>query len=434
MANQRMKELRERQAKLIADARAELDTLTEDSTAEERKAAEDRSDKIMEDHDALDSKYQREERLYLAEKAQEDREQDRKDAERNKKKPGAEDRNIDPDDDKDDTPSVDDVFAKSVRFGPSSLSREERAVFNKEIGGANLPPEIRAQSVGTDSQGGYTVPEGFLGEITKTMKDFGPMLDPGVTRVIETGSGNPIPWPTVDDTANSGSLTAENASSSTSGSDVTFGTKQLDAYVYRSGVVLVPTELMMDSFFDFEALLGELLGERLGRSGNTALTVGTGSSQPNGIVTAAGAGVTAAGAAAIAADELLDLEHSVNAAYRRSPRCRFQFADTTLKALRKLKDGQGNYLWQGADLRTGASPSLLGYPYSINDDVPAIATGNKTIVFGDHSRYIVRKVAGFQMIVMRERYAEALQTGFLSWNRIDGELADAAAIKTLQQA
>ena len=140
----------------------------------------------------------------------------------------------------------------------------------------------------------------------------------------------------------------------------------------------------------------------------------------------------AAAIAAITADEIIDLEHSVDPAYRQSPKARFMFNDTTLKTIRKLKDGQGQYLWNGGDLSKGISPTLLGYNYSINQAMASPATGNKTVIFGDHSKYFVRKVGAPIIGVMRERFWPDL--GIAGLIRLDGELADTAAvIPALQQ-
>ena len=133
-----------------------------------------------------------------------------------------------------------------------------------------------------------------------------------------------------------------------------------------------------------------------------------------------------------AADEIIDLQHSVNAAYRRSPQCRFMFRDTTLAVLRKLKDGQGNYLWQMGDVRVGAPDLIHGKPYSVNDDVPAIATGNKSVIFGDFSRYTVRKVGSPLIGTVRERFWP--KVGLAGLIRFDGDLVDANAVKALVQA
>lgn len=129
---------------------------------------------------------------------------------------------------------------------------------------------------------------------------------------------------------------------------------------------------------------------------------------------------------------MIDLQHSVNAAYRRSPKCRWMFRDTTLASIRKLKDGQGNYLWQMGDVRVGAPDLILGKPYSVNDDTPAIATGNKSVLFGDFGRYTVRKVGRPLIGTVRERFWPKI--GLAGLIRLDGELLDAGAVKALQQA
>jgi HK97 family phage major capsid protein len=208
----------------------------------------------------------------------------------------------------------------------------------------------------------------------------------------------------------------------------------LDAYKISSDIIRVSYELLQDSGFDMDAIIGEAFGERLGRKSNGFLTTGTGSSQPNGIVTAAALGKTAASATAITWDEIFDLFHSVDPAYRGSPKARFMFNDATLLVLRKLKDGDGNYLWQESNARTGEPATISGKPYSINQAMDSIATGNRTVVFGDFSKYIVRKAAGMQMLRLVERYGEFWQVGFIAMNRIDGELLDTAAVKHLIQA
>ncbi len=190
-------------------------------------------------------------------------------------------------------------------------------------------------------------------------------------------------------------------------------------------------ELTQDSAFNVETLLSGLLGERLGRIANSQLTVGTGTSAPNGVVTASTLGKTAAAAAAaaIAADEIIYLLHSVDPAYRQSPKVRFMFNDTTLAAIRKLKDGSGNYLWQMGDVTKGEPGTLLGYRYEINQAMASIATGQKVMLFGDFGKYFVRKVGGPAIGVLRERFWPDL--GIAGLIRFDGELGDTAAVKHL---
>jgi HK97 family phage major capsid protein len=213
---------------------------------------------------------------------------------------------------------------------------------------------------------------------------------------------------------------------------VTFGQKVLNASMCDTEFVRWSMELMQDSIFNIEQLLGELLGERLGRRANTELTTGDGSGDPNGIVTASSLGVTAASATALTADELIDLQHSVDPAYRQSPKARFMFSDSSLKVIRKLKDGEGRYLWDAGDFTKGVAGSLLGSPYSVNQAMASVASGTKPIVFGDMGKYYVRKVGSPIIGVMRERFWPDL--GIAGLIRFDGELGDTAAVKHLIMA
>lgn len=418
-----IKELREQQAVIATNARAKFDEIKDDTPAERAAEIEREFDAMMADHDKIGAKVERLRKLEAAESRAEEGDPRRpvgENVETSGEERGAQ-------------PEYGDVFAKAIRFGAATLNTEEREVLMQ--GRADIPKEVRAQSVGTDSAGGYTVPEDFSNEIDRAMADWGDMWNGDIVRVLTTSNGRDLPWPTVDDTTKTGRIKAENAAVDDDGTDdVVFGEKVLNAYVYDTGMVRIPLELLQDSAFAMEPLLDDLFGERLGRTANQLLTTGTGSGQPNGIATASALGVTAASATAITSDELLDLFHSVNAAYRRSPKCRWQFSDDTLKAVRKLKDGDGNYLWQQGDVRADSPDLLWGKPYSINDDMAAIATGNRSVIFGDHSRYVVRKVMGFQVMTLRERYAENFQVGMVGFKRFDGELLNTAAVKHLVQA
>jgi HK97 family phage major capsid protein len=411
-------ELREKMAKLATDARAELDKVTDKTDESQAKELEARFDSIMAEHDKVAQAVEREERLAKIEKQNLEA---RRPVDKQEAAAQAEARQK--------TPEYKEVFEKQLRYGVSSLDQEERTVL------MSGRAETRAQTSTTDASGGYTVPEGFSGEIDKAMAAWGPMWDGGITRELITSSGNPLPWPTVNDTANTGRIKAENAAVDDDGTDdVVFGEKVLNAYIYDTGIVRIPIELLQDSAFNIEGLMGELFGERLGRLANSVLTTGTGSSQPNGVVTASSAGKTAASATAITADELIDLFHSVDPAYRQSPSCRWMFNDSTLAAIRKLKDGQGNYLWQMGDVRSGEPDTFLGRGYSVNQAMASIATTNKTVLFGDFSKFVVRKVRNFEVLTLRERYAENFQIGMVGFKRFDSELLNTAAIKHLVQA
>lgn len=292
--------------------------------------------------------------------------------------------------------------------------------------------ESRAQSVGTDADGGYLVPEGFSNELEKSMLAFGGPRR--VARILRTASGNNIPWPTVNDTGNKGRLLAENAAITETA--VTFGSKTLGAYKYSSDSVLVSAELMADSAFNLANEVGAMLGERIGRITAEHFTTGDASSKPQGIVTGAGAGVTAASASAITADEIIDLVHSVDPSYRNGPSVGFMMHDNVVLAIRKLKDSDGQYLWQPG-LSASEPDRLLGFPVVVNQDMASsIATTAVTVLFGDMSKYIIRDAGTIRLYRLEERYRDNDQTGFVAFSRHDGLVLDAGTdpIKKLTQA
>jgi HK97 family phage major capsid protein len=187
-------------------------------------------------------------------------------------------------------------------------------------------------------------------------------------------------------------------------------------------------------WLDAEGFLRRKLGERVARIWNQHFTTGTGTNQPQGIVTGATTGVTAAAVADITFDELIDLEHSVDPAYRNSPRVRFMLSDAALKVLRKKKDGNNNYLWQPS-VQAGVASVLMGHGYTINNDMAAPATGVKSVLFGDfQAGYLIRTVKEFALIRLDERYADFGQVGFLGFARADATTQDASAYKALAQA
>lgn len=416
----------EERGRLVAEAREILDNVADDADDTAIADAEQRHDAVMKKVDELDKKIAREERMLAAENREEERRAGQRPLEDGRAPAGGgnEERS-----EEDVQAEYRDAFFDFLRAGAdqSNLTNEQRELLRQGF------IENRTQTAGTDAAGGYTVPTTLANFIVEAMLDWGPMYDGDITDEMITSSGNPFDIPTNDDTGNSAAALAEGTDLTDDGSgDLVFGEKSLSAYTYATPWLKVSWELMQDSAFNLEAFIARKLGERLGRLANAQLTIGDGAGDPNGIVTAAVVGKSAAAVGAIAADEMIDLQHSVNAAYRRSPKCRWMFRDTTLASIRKLKDGQGNYLWQMGDVRVGAPDLILGKPYSVNDDTPAIATGNKSVLFGDFGRYTVRKVGRPLIGTVRERFWPKI--GLAGLIRFDGELLDAGAVKALQQA
>ena len=419
----------QQRGELVAEARSILDAVPADADATAVAEAEQRHDAVMARLEALDKKIAREERLYQAEKAEEERRRQNRPNGRDGRAPASDEPEGEERSAEQRDAEYREAFIAMVREGGdnSGLTPEQRAMLRRGF------VENRTQTAGDNAAGGFTVPTTLAGFIVEAMKDWGPMYDPGITTEIVTSSGNPFDIPTNDDTGNTATLLTEGADLTDDNSgDLVFGEKNLGAFVYATPWLKISFELLQDSAFNLEAFVGRKIGERSGRIANNRLTVGTGTNMPQGIVPAAALGHTAASATAIASDELILLQHSVNAAYRRSPRCGWMFADTTLSAIRRLKDGQGNYLWQMGDVRVGAPDLILGKPYWVNDDVPAIATGNRTVLFGDMSAYIVRKVGSPLLGIVRERFWP--KVGMAGLVRFDGELTDSVAVKALRQA
>ncbi|WP_018265543.1 phage major capsid protein [Methylosinus sp. LW4] len=311
-----------------------------------------------------------------------------------------------------------EAFNAYLRFGMNGLNEEQRSIATARF---QNPQSGFQNALGTvpDTAGGYTVPEGFYGQLEDAQLAYGGMLENAF--VFDTSTGNALPIPTDNDTSNKGAILGENTQASSQ--DLTFGAVTLNAYTYSSKLVLISNQLLNDSAFNLDSFLANKLGVRIARILNDHTTTGDGASKPLGVVTAATLGVTAASASAVTADEFaIDLVHSVDPAYR--PNGKFMFADSTLKALKKLKDGEGQYLWTSG-LQFKEPDRLGGYPYIVNQSMDAYGSGKKPIAFGDFSKYFIRRVAGVQVLRLTERYADYNQTGFLAFQRWDGNLVDA---------
>lgn len=406
-----IKELREKQATIATNARSKFDEITDDTPAERAAEIEREFDAMMAEHDEIGTKVERLQRLEAAERSLDELDP-RAARGSDVRASGVEDAK---------PMEYGDAFHAFLRSGVQlgALAPEARAVIEK-----------RAQTT-TNSAGGYSIPETMLEEIIVAMKAWGPMYSGAPFRDIVTTGGNPMPFPTVDDTSVTAGAHTEGATmTDDGGKDVTFGTKQLDAYAFDTEWLRISKELMDDSFEALQAFISSLLGERLARIANAQLTTGTGSSAPNGIVTASSLGTTAASTSAITWDEILDLEHSVDPAYRAGPSVGYMMNDSTLNVVRKLKDGQGNYLWQAGNVRDGIPDRFNGRQIWVNQDMPSLGTSARVMLFGDMSKYFVRKVGQPLMLAIQDsNFAPGV--GVAGYIRFDGELSDTRAVKHL---
>jgi HK97 family phage major capsid protein len=313
-----------------------------------------------------------------------------------------------------------------------SLQREYRNARPNVAADACERLELRTMSAFSGPSGAYLrAPGSLVRRLEVNMLAFGGVAQ--VAEVITTATGERMSWPTADDTGNEGEMLGENRPIGT-GTDPKGGLVHWDAYKFSTKPVVIPYELLEDEQFDLPTLIGNMFGERLGRIRNRLFTLGTGASQPRGIVNAASLGRLAASATAIAADELFDLQHSVDPSYRTG--AGWMMHDNIVLAIRKLKDGQGQYLWQSG-IATGTPDRLLGDSLTINQHMASsIATGQRTILYGQLSKYKVRRVNGLRLYRLEERFRDNDQDGFIGFVREDGNLLDAgtAPIKFLQQA
>ncbi len=416
-------ELQEKRGRLMTQAREALNEINANTDEARSAELEARHDSIMCEFDALERKIEREERMTTLEK----RFADRQAEERAKKRPNGGDGETRGQDDG-EAVEYREVFYKFLAGGADigELSAEERSVLKAGVQSAK---EFRTQVTTSGGPGGYTVPVELADIIVRSMKDWGPMYSEDVATVISTAGGNQINLPTVDDRPLPQSSTRKATPSAIPARKTLPSARSGSTIRLRYGV----REVLDGTGAGFHLQHGNAARiaarRRLGRIANRELTIGDGTGDPNGVVTASSLGKTAAATAAITADEIIDLLHSVNAAYRRSPKARFMFADTTLAAIRKLKDGDGNYLWSMGDVQKGEPGTLLGYRYSINDDMASLGAAAKVMLFGDFSKYFVRKVGSPVIGVLRERFWPDL--GIAGLIRFDGELGDTAAVKHL---
>lgn len=319
------------------------------------------------------------------------------------------------------------AFRSFLRDGINGIDADARTALRQGfVPGA----ELRAAGVATGAAGGYLVPPAFRTRLQEAMKFFASMRQ--VAEVIETETGATLPWPTNDDTANVGAILAENTQ--VTEQDVTIGQLQLGAYMYTSKLVRVSFQLLQDNGFDLESWLARKLGERIGRIQNQHFTTGTGTGQPEGVQTNATIGKTGANGqtTSVTYDDLVDLIHSVDIAYRQNGR--FMLNDLTVASARKLKDSQGRPLWEPS-IQVGTPDRLLGYGLTVNNDMPVMAANAKSILFGDFElAYVIRDVTGVQLLRLEERYADFLQVGFLAFQRSDARPQDAGAIRAYRNS
>lgn len=323
-----------------------------------------------------------------------------------------------------------------VNAGARTEEPAEERAFDQYLRTGEVTPELaqyRAQSEGTNTAGGYLVPTGFRNKLIERMKVYGGIAE--VAETITTSEGNPLNYPTVDDTGNIAEIVAEGGTFA-AGADLVFGTRTLSAYKYMAGgagnlPLKVSWELLQDAAFDVAGFVARKFGERIARLQAIHWATGTGTGQPQGLVTP----ITTSGAIGSNTTgptyaELLATVNFLDPAYW--PGARWVMNSGTLAKIQGLLDTTGRPILNDSTQGISGSPggsTLLGYPVTIDQAMPAMAAGAKFLAFGNISEaYVIRRVKDVTLVTLNELYAANGQTGFMSWSRADGAVQNPNAI------
>ncbi len=306
-------------------------------------------------------------------------------------------------------------------------SQEYRSAFWNHMRRQGNEFEVKnALQVGTDTEGGYLVPDEFERTIVESLKDEN--IFRSIAHLIQTASGDrKIPIST-----SKGEAAWIDEEGTYPESDDSFGQVTISAYKLGT-IIKVSEELINDSVFDIESYIATEFARRIGAKEEAAFFTGDGSGKPLGILAATGGaqvGVTAASATALTCDEVIDLYHALRSPYRKN--AVWLTNDATIKAIRKLKDGNGQYIWQPS-LVAKEPDTILGRPVRTSAYMPEIASGAKTVAFGDFSYYWIADRQGRTFKRLGELFAPTGQVGFLGSQRVDGRLILPEAVKVLVQ-
>lgn len=291
-----------------------------------------------------------------------------------------------------------------------------RAMARGEIRNHTFAPEARATLVPSVN----TVPISFLDRVYSLARLVGPMLD--TSEVITRSSGESLRIPVLTAYGTAAQYAAGSAIADT---EPTFSSILLSPWK-QAGIVPIANELISDAGFDLEGTIAEAMGNSIGYQVNNLATVGTGTNQPNGIVTASGSGV-ASTAVALEADDMISLAYSLDGAARRLPGTGWMVNTATLGAMRKLKDGDGSYLFNPV---VGGQDTFLGYPIFENPAMSSVGSGVKSVIFGHLPSYKIA-TTGLDVAVSADAQFEKDVTVYRFTYRFDGNLTHSAHVKYL---
>lgn len=304
-----------------------------------------------------------------------------------------------------------EIYEKFLRRGMKELGREER----------NIVREKRAQNIVNSTKGGYLVPQTWANEMIEKLKEQNVMrrISTVETTAVETN----IPVSTSKPSF--GWIDEEGSYPTT---EEGFGNRSIDAWK-NGGIIKVSEELLYDNQYNLEGKIERDFADAAGDNGEAAFVAGDGVKKPRGITLDAQSGVADAGGAGdVNFDDIIDLIYALGSQYRRN--ASFLANDDAAKTLRKLKDGNGQYLWQPST-QAGQPDMMLGYNINYSPDMPDISDNNKAILFGDFAYYVIYDRQGLFMQRLEEKYAENGQIGFRAFMRTDGLLTLPEAVKYL---
>ncbi len=304
---------------------------------------------------------------------------------------------------------------------PGRASNEYKEDFGRHLRGRTLLHNVLSES--TDADGGYLVPDEFESFIVAGLEEANVIRS--LAKVITTSNDRKIPVAAGHSVA---TWTAENAPFTES--NPTFGQKEIDAFKLTD-LIRISVELLQDAAFPLEEYIAKEIARAFGVAEEQAFCVGTGNGQPTGIFTANGGtvGVTAAAANAVTADELVSLVYSLKSPYRRN--AKFLMNDTTVAAIRKLKDLNGSYMWQPS-VQAGQPDKILGYELYTSPYAPSMAASAFAVAFGDFKNYWIADRAGRTVQRLNELYATNGQVGYVATERVDGKVILLEGIQLLK--
>lgn len=309
-------------------------------------------------------------------------------------------------------------------------------IANQDISGLQV---TNAQGEGSSAAGGYLVPSGFRQKLVEVRKAFGG-FDTEVD-TFDSGNGAPIEYPTVDDTANTGDITAESAAIA-SGADLVFGTVTLGAYKYTSAgagsnlPLRVSVELLQDSAFDVEGFVSAALGKRIQRKQAAHWITGTGVGQPLGVLASSLTSDNDLDVADVVDyDDLMDTYDLLDAAYEDG--AKWLMKKNTWSQIRGIVDTNGRPIVQDSTTGITGTPakSLLGFPVVIDEGVPTLSSAAITypIAFGNfREAYVIRRVSNVVVIVNPYNRASNGEVEFSAWERADGTIQNRGAYKIVR--